>query len=232
MRAVELLRLAKKRHSYQELSKFTGIPITVLNRYVKGHILPSADRAEDIIFSLERNFNINQQVLERLKFTKGGFIDNTKILSDLTLLRFAAEHAIRKLAGRRISKVLTVAVDGIPFASQIASLLGVNLIYAKKEKEVGVESFLEETFTVDRTGMQFSLYLPKDLIERRDSVLIVDDVVRSGEQLKALINLTKRAGADIAGVFILIAIGERWKQELEPAPRYPIEYLVSIPERG
>jgi len=204
----------------------------VLNRYVKGHILPNVDRAEDILYSLERNFNISQQILDRLKFTKGGFIDNTRILSDVTLLRFAAEYAIRKLAGRRISKVLTVAVDGIPFASQIASLLGVNLVYAKKEKEVGVESFLEETFTVDRTGMQFSLYLPKDLIEKRDSVLIVDDVVRSGEQLRALINLTKRAGADIAGVFILIAIGERWKQEIEQAPKYPIEYLVSIPERA
>ena len=204
----------------------------MLNRYVKGHILPNVDRAEDILYSLERNFNISQQILDRLKFTKGGFIDNTRILSDVTLLRFAAEYAIRKLAGRRISKVLTVAVDGIPFASQIASLLGVNLVYAKKEKEVGVESFLEETFTVDRTGMQFSLYLPKDLIEKRDSVLIVDDVVRSGEQLRALINLTKRAGADIAGVFILIAIGERWKQEIEQAPKYPIEYLVSIPERA
>lgn len=231
LRAVELLRLAKEVYSYQELSRFTNIPVTVLNRYVKGHILPNVDRAEAILYFLEKNLNIGQQVLSRLKFTKGGFVDNTKIIFDTTLLRFIAEYAIRRLAGRRISKVLTVAVDGIPFASQVASLLGIPLVYAKKEKEVGVESFLEETCAVDRTGMQFSLYLPKDSIERRDSILIVDDVVRSGEQLRALTNLAKRSGAEIAGIFILIAIGDRWKHELEQAPRYPVEYLVSIPEK-
>ncbi|HIQ03007.1 MAG TPA: helix-turn-helix domain-containing protein, partial [Desulfurococcales archaeon] len=45
---VERLRLLKRMYSYKELSKVTGVPETVLCRYVKGSILPSLEQAERI----------------------------------------------------------------------------------------------------------------------------------------------------------------------------------------
>ncbi|MEM4643959.1 MAG: phosphoribosyltransferase family protein, partial [Candidatus Methanomethylicaceae archaeon] len=94
-----------------------------------------------------------------------------------------------------------------------------------------VTSFIEETYTVSRAGIQVSLYLPKGSIERRDSVLITDDVVRSGEQLKALVNMVKKGGAEIAGIFVLIAVGERWKKEVDESSEYAIHSLVTLPEQ-
>jgi len=230
IRAVEFLRLMKELYSYQQLSEITGIPITVLNRYVKGHILPSPERAEELIEKLERSYNITEHVLKKTKFTGEGFLDNTQLLSDTLLLRIAANHIVRRSAGRRVSKVLTVAVDGIPLAVHVANILGVPVIYAKKEKEVGVESFLEESFTVRRAGLRISLYLPKSLLDKRDSVLIVDDVVRSGEQLRALVNLVKKANAEIAGIFVLISFGDRWAKDLEVPPSCPVGAIVTLSE--
>jgi len=230
IRAVEFLRLMKELYSYQQLSEITGIPITVLNRYVKGHILPSPERAEELIERLERSYNITEHVLKKTKFTGEGFLDNTQLLSDTLLLRIAANHIVRLSAGRRVSKVLTVAVDGIPLAVHVANILDVPVIYAKKEKEVGVDSFLEESFTVRRAGLRISLYLPKSLLDKRDSVLIVDDVVRSGEQLRALVNLVRKANAEIAGVFVMISFGDRWMKDLEVPPSCPVGTIVMLSE--
>ncbi|MCD6409541.1 MAG: helix-turn-helix domain-containing protein [Candidatus Verstraetearchaeota archaeon] len=230
IRAVEFLRLMKELYSYQQLSEITGIPITVLNRYVKGHILPSLERAEELIERLERSYNITEHVLKKTKFTGEGFLDNTQLLSDTLLLRIAANHIVRLSAGRRVSKVLTVAVDGIPLAVHVANILDVPVIYAKKEKEVGVENFLEESFTVRRAGLRISLYLPKSLLDKRDSVLIVDDVVRSGEQLRALVNLVRKANAEIAGVFVMISFGDRWMKDLEVPPSCPVGTIVMLSE--
>jgi len=232
IRSVEFLRLAKEVYSYQELMKLTGIPITVLNRYVKGHILPSSDRATSILGKLEKGYDVTKHIKDRLGFDKGGFLDNTRIVGDTLLLRFIANNVVQKLAGRRVSKVLTVAVDGIPLTVHIADAFGVPFIYAKKEKEIGVANFIEETYTVSRAGIQVSLYLPKGGIDKRDSVLITDDVVRSGEQLKALVNLAKRSGAEIAAIFVIIAVGDRWKKEVDDSADYPIYSLVTLPEKA
>jgi len=130
-----------------------------------------------------------------------------------------------------VSKVLTVAVDGIPLAVHIADSFGVPFLYAKKEKEIGVSSFLEETYTVSRAGIQVSLYVPRGSLDKRDSVLITDDVVRSGEQLKALVNLVRKSGAEISAVFVLIAVGDRWKKEIDESSDFPIFSIVTLPER-
>jgi hypothetical protein len=58
---IELLNLAKNYYTYRELSQIIGLPDTVLSRYVKGHVLPTMDRALYInktmqkIMPLEKN---------------------------------------------------------------------------------------------------------------------------------------------------------------------------------
>ena len=211
IRAVEFLRLMKELYSYQQLSEITGIPITVLNRYVKGHILPSLERAEELIERLERSYNITEHVLKKTKFTGEGFLDNTQLLSDTLLLRIAANHIVRLSAGRRVSKVLTVAVDGIPLAVHVANILDVPVIYAKKEKEVGVENFLEESFTVRRAGLRISLYLPKSLLDKRDSVLIVDD---NEDLVHTLSLILRHTGYEVETALDGVASVEKFKEQL------------------
>ncbi len=227
---LDALRVLKKRRSISwcTLSRMTGIAPTTLSRYSRGHILPTAEKARKLRECLNRIFDLKKEVKRRITFDRNGFFDNTSIVFDIPLLRLIAAYAIDRFAGKRITKVLTAAVDGIPLAVMIAHELDVDLAIAKREKEVGVPRFYEVTYSPGGSGHLMSLYLPRGAIKSRDSVLIVDDVIKTGETQRALIELARRAGADIAGVFAIVSIGNAWKRNINLPPGIPVEVLLSL----
>jgi len=272
---VELLRMAKKQYTYKRLQEETNLPVTVLSRYVKGHVLPNMKRAQEIWKALSRIIDLEGEIKRRLKWDDNGFFDNTSVIGDMSLLSQAANYAIARFAGRRITKVLTPAVDGIPLATLVAKALGVNVVIAKPMREAGVSAFIEETYTLDGSGRTMTLYIPKNAIRRRkrmkekhqterealesikkwrakgyearligkspsdglyeveisriyDSVLIVDDVIRTGDVQAALINLVKKAKAEVSGIFALISVGDSWKEKIHVPKGCQIEIILKL----
>ena len=229
IRVVEILKLLKKTHTYSELSSTSGLPITVLNRYIKGRVLPSQERSKLLLKTFQDMFNLSQEVRKRIIFDKNGYFDNTPLLSDTLLSRAIAREVARRFSGKKITKVLSPAVDGIPIAVHVASELGVDLVIAKKTKEVGIESLIEESYVPSFSGVMMTLYLPKKAITSKDKLIIVDDVIRSGETQRALIDVANKQGAAIVGIFILVAIGNLWEKELTVPPTCQVELLVRLP---
>lgn len=228
---IELLRTAKYKRNitYRELASKTGLPVTVLSRYAKGHVLPNTARAKQLWRVLTRLVGLEPELRRRIKFDEDGYFDNTEIVGDFNILQQAANSALANFAGKRVTKVLTAAVDGIPLATMVSSALGVNLVIAKRNKEVGVKAFLEETYVLGRdSGVTMTLYIPKEVIKKRDSVLIVDDMIKTGETQVALVNLVRKAKAEISGIFSLIAVGEEWKRRLKPTSEAPIEVITYV----
>jgi purine operon repressor len=228
---IELLRTAKYKRNitYRELASKTGLPVTVLSRYAKGHVLPNTARAKQLWRVLTKLVGLEPELRSRIKFDEDGYFDNTEIIGDFNILQQAANHALANFAGKRVTKVLTAAVDGIPLGTMVANSLGVNLVVAKRNKEVGVKVFLEETYVLGRdSGVTMTLYIPKEVIKKRDSVLIVDDMIKSGETQAALVNLVRKAKAEISGVFSLVAVGEEWKKKLKPSSECPIEVITYV----
>jgi len=228
---IELLRTAKYRHNitYRELGTKTGLPVTVLSRYAKGHVLPNTTRAKQLLRVLTKLVGLDIELRSRIKFDDNGYFDNTEIIGDYNILQQAANNALSNFAGKRVTKVLTTTNDGIPLGTIVANALGVNLIIAKPNKKVGVKNFLEETYILGRdTGIVITLYIPKDAIKKRDSILIVDDLIKNGETQEALVNLIKKAKAEVSGIFALIAIGEEWKKRLKNSPDTPVEVITHI----
>ncbi len=228
---IELLRTAKYKRNitYRELASKTGLPVTVLSRYAKGHVLPNTTRAKQLWKVLTKIVGLEPELRSRIKFDETGYFDNTEIVGDYNILQQAANYALANFAGKRVTKILTAAVDGIPLATMVGNSLGVNLVVAKRNKEVGVKSFLEETYILGKdSGVTMTLYIPKDAIKKRDSVLIVDDMIKSGETQEALVNLVKKARAEVSGVFTLIAVGEEWKKRLKLGSDAPIEVITYL----
>jgi adenine/guanine phosphoribosyltransferase-like PRPP-binding protein len=164
----------------------------------------------------------------RIKFDSNGFFDNTQIIGDINLLDQAANYALAKFAGKRITKVFTAAVDGVPLATMVARALDVNIVIAKPNKEVGVSSFIEETYSLDVSGHMMTLYLPRDVIKKKDSVLVVDDVIKSGETQLALLKLVEKAKAEVSGVFAMISVGNAWKQKMNIPESCQVEVILEI----
>lgn len=229
---IELLRTAKREHTYRELSARTGLPVTVLSRYAKGHVLPNVLRARQLWKTLRKMVGLEVELHRKIQFNSDGYFDNTEIISDYNILRQAAHHALATFAGKRVTKVLTAAVDGIPLATLVANQLGINLVIAKWNKEVGVSAFLEETYVLSDSGVTMTLYIPKTAIKKRDSVLIVDDMIKTGETQNALINLVRKAKAELSGIFALIAIGEELGKSLNLPKDCPVETVTKVSPRS
>jgi adenine/guanine phosphoribosyltransferase-like PRPP-binding protein len=227
---IELLRTAKYKRNitYRELASKTGLPVTVLSRYAKGHVLPNTARAKQLWKVLTKLVGLETELRSRIKFEEDGYFDNTEIIGDFNILQQAANHALANFAGKRVTKVFTAAVDGIPLGTMVANALGVNLTIAKRNKEVGVKAFLEETFVLKGSGVTMTLYIPRDSIKKRDSVLIVDDMIKTGETQAALVNLVRKTKAEISGVFSLIAVGDEWKRILKVSGECPIEVITYV----
>jgi len=228
---IELLNLAKNYYTYRELAQIIGLPETVLSRYVKGHVLPTIDRAQSINQTLQKIMRLEGEIQQRIRFDELGYFDNTRLISDTLLLERAVQHAINAFAGKRITKVLAAAVDGIPLATLVAHRLGVGLIIAKKSREVGVREFIEEIYIPSKTAIMMSLFVPRDAFKRGDCVLIVDDVIDSGETQVALARIVQKAKSEVSGIYALVSIGSDWKTRIESVARAPVEIVLQVAKK-
>ena len=229
MMITDLLKVASESHTYQELSEYLGLSPPILSRYMRGHVLPSYKRAQGLYEKLMEITNIKDELKKRINFDDEGYFDNTPLVSEITWLKILSNYAMEKFAGRRVTKVLTAAVDGIPVSTLVSNLLDVDIIVAKESKEVGINDFVEETYIPKGSAIRKSLYVPRASIKRRDSVLIIDDVVRTGETVKALVDLVKNQRADVSGIYVLVAVGDEWKRYLRDiVSRYSFEVLIAL----
>ncbi len=229
MMITDLLKVASETHTYQQLSDLLDLSPPILSRYMRGHVLPSYKRAQGLYEKLLVITDIKEELKKRISFDDEGYFDNTPLVSEITWLKIMSNYALEKFAGRRVTKVLTAAVDGIPVSTLVSNLLDVDLVVAKDQKEVGISDFIEETYIPKGSAIRKSLYVPRRAIRKRDSVLIIDDVVRTGETVQGLVDLVSNQRADIAGIYVLVTVGDEWKTYLQECiSKYSFETLIEL----
>ena len=219
LQAVAVLRMLKETRTYEELSEVTGLPAGDLNRYVNGHVLPGAERAREVVDGIGREA-LADELRARVSFDDEGYVDNSAVVFDQSFLDLVAPVAANGFGFERPDVVLTAATDGITTGAAMASYFDARLAYAKKSKETAVEEFIESRQRL-ASGIELTYYLPAEALSPGDSVLIVDDLIRSGETQELLLDIARQADAPVAGVFALIAVGDRGMsraRELTDAP--------------
>src|SRR5437016_5691740 len=121
LQTIELLNLAKEQYTYRELSGILHLPETVLSRYVKGHMLPTAERAEEINRTLQKYMSLEKELHERIKFDDLGYFDNTGIIIDSGETQRAMMKVILKARAEVIGIYALVAI-GNEWKSRIESV--------------------------------------------------------------------------------------------------------------
>jgi adenine/guanine phosphoribosyltransferase-like PRPP-binding protein len=94
-----------------------------------------------------------------------------------------------------------------------------------------VKDFIEEVYTPYHTAVMVSLYVPRGAIKKGDSVLIVDDVIDSGETQRALIKIVEKSRGDVIGIYALVAVGDEWKK-LSQSVRFPVELILQVSKKS
>ncbi|MDG6916155.1 MAG: hypothetical protein JRM85_00995 [Nitrososphaerota archaeon] len=228
--AVELLATLKKSYSYKELSAVLGLSAPILSRYVRGHVLPSAARSEKFIATFREKM-LRKMVLDAVKVTQDGSYDISGVVNNVGLLRQIAKVVYSEFSVATVNRVVTMEVDGIPLAAEVAGEFNVNLAVVRSEKELGVEEFVEQKAVYSPSSVKY-LYLPKAAIRRGEHLLVVDDLVRSGTTIEALAGMAEKAKARIVGVFAIASLDQSMqKLKGRLGLTCPIESLVTLEQK-
>ena len=121
--------------------------------------------------------------------------------------------------------MITAESKGIPLIYEMARLAGQNrYILARKSVKVYMTDVIRYDVTSITTQHQQTLYLDGEdaAYMKGKRVLIVDDVVSTGESLLALEHLVNEAGGEIVGRMAILAEGDARDRE-------DITYLEYLP---
>ena len=116
-------------------------------------------------------------------------------------MKIAPEHDI----------IITSESKGIPLAFEMARQSGNNnYIVARKSKKLYMNNVFSSNVTSITTKGQQTLYLDSNDATnmKNKKVLIVDDVISTGESLRALEELVVSAGGKIVGKMAVLAEGD------------------------
>jgi len=226
LQAVRVLRALKRSRTYEELATETGFSAGDLNRYVNGHVLPGADRAADIVASAGQSL-VERELASRVSVDDEGYVDTSAAVFDPGFLAMVAPVVAEHHEFVAPDVVLTAATDGITLATAFAQHFDATCAYAKKTRETAVEEFFEARERLE-SGIELTYYLPRNAISDRDAVLVVDDLIRSGETQGLLLDIAETAGADVVGVFALIAAGEEGLARARSRVESPVAALTTL----
>ena len=131
------------------------------------------------------------------------------------LLKIAPEHDI----------MITAESKGIPLVYEMARQAGVNkYLIARKAPKLYMKDVVSTEVTSITTAKKQMLYIDSEdvALMRGKRVLIIDDVISTGESLRAVEKLVKQSGGIVAGRMAILAEGDAKYRD-------DIQYLEYLP---
>ena len=122
--------------------------------------------------------------------------------------------------------IITAESKGIPLAYEMARQSGKNYVVARKSVKLYMQDVVSVNVKSITTANEQTLHLDgeKAALLKGKRVLIVDDVISTGESLKALKSLVEQAGGVIAAEAAVLAEGDASEREdiifLDPLPLF------------
>ena len=133
---------------------------------------------------------------------------------DVGLLDAIGEQFAEIFADSGATRVLTVEASGIAIGYAVAHAMQLPLLFAKKgmAKNIGANFYSADVYSYTR-GSTYGIYVSQKYLHEEDRVLIVDDFLANGQACLGLVQLCRKAGADVAGIGI--AIEKQWQRGSE-----------------
>ena len=171
----------------------------------------------------EMNIAGVKRQLPLCKVTDDLYIGAFIMFSDVEITKACAEELLKKAPEFDI--MITAESKGIPLAYEMARQVGVNdYIVARKGPKLYMQNIITTTVDSITTDHIQTLCIGQKEADmmRGKRVLIVDDVISTGESLKSIETLVNQVGGNIVGKMAVLAEGEA-------AERDDILFLEKLP---
>lgn len=146
------------------------------------------------------------------------------MFSDVEITMACAEQLLAKCPDFDV--IITAESKGIPLAYEMARQSGKNYVVARKSVKLYMQDVVSVSVKSITTANEQTLHLDgeKAALLNGRRVLIVDDVISTGDSLKALETLVQRAGGTIAAEAAVLAEGDAAERDdiifLDPLPLF------------
>ncbi|BES88775.1 adenine phosphoribosyltransferase [Nesidiocoris tenuis] len=162
---------------------------------------------------------VKQHVRSYPDFPKKGilFRDIFSVFNDVEATRtldcLIADHV--KNLQKPIDAVIGLESRGFLFGPQIASILGVPFVPARKKGKLPGELIrLEYSLEYGTDVME----VQKESLAGKKSVLIVDDLLATGGTMKAAVDLATSTGANVVECFVILELADLKGRDKIPVP--------------
>ncbi|MEU1666050.1 adenine phosphoribosyltransferase [Streptomyces sparsogenes] len=169
------------------------------------------------------------RILDVPDYPKPGvmFKDITPLLADAAAFG-ALTHALAELCVKhRATKVVGLEARGFILAAPAAVRAGIGFVPVRKAGKLPGAT-LGQAYELEYGTAEIEIHA--DALEPGDRVLVIDDVLATGGTAEASLRLIRRAGAEVAGVAVLLELGflEGRGRLLPALDSAPLEALITV----
>lgn len=173
----------------------------------------------DVKWNNHSQYKKDEGVKKRMQMLKDAILERGKALNqdvllvdsflnhqvDVALMEEIGDEFAKYFADRGITRVVTIESSGIAPASFTALALGLPLVIMKKQTSRILKGDLLQTTVRSFTkGTQYELTVKREFLPAGEKILLIDDFLASGEAAFGVIHLAQQAGAEVAGIGIVI----------------------------
>ena len=150
---------------------------------------------------------LKSRILQDGKCFPGGILKVDSFINhqmDPNLMMEVAKEFGRLFADAPINKVVTIEASGIAPAILVGYIMQLPVVFIKKKEPKTMENMLTaavHSFTKDRT---YTVCISADYLTSNDHVLFIDDFLANGNASTGVIELCRKAGAQIEGMGFII----------------------------
>ncbi|MEV6399913.1 adenine phosphoribosyltransferase [Streptomyces sp. NPDC051907] len=155
------------------------------------------------------------------------FKDITPLLADPEAFTALTEALAELCARHRATKIVGLEARGFILAAPVAVRAGVGFIPVRKAGKLPGAT-LSQAYELEYGTAEIEVHA-EDL-SAGDRVMVIDDVLATGGTAEASVELIRRAGAEVAGVGVLMELGFLGgRARLEPALHgAPLDALITL----
>lgn len=155
---------------------------------------------------------LEDRIIKDGKILDGDIIKVDSFLNhqlDIKFLNTLAEDVAKYFKNKNINKILTIEASGIAFATVISENMNyIPVVFSKKKKTLNIGDSLWQSHVKSYTTKKdYMISVSKEFIGKDDNLLIVDDFLAEGNALRGLIDISKKAGANIEGISVAVEKG-------------------------
>ena len=131
------------------------------------------------------------------------FKDITPLLSDMNLYNKIIDTIVNQYKDKNITKIAGLESRGFLFGISIAQKLNIPFIPIRKKGKLPYKT-ISTTYSLEYGTATIEMHI--DAVNKKDNVLIVDDLLATGGTAYAAVELVKKLNANVVGCAFVIEL--------------------------